>query len=332
MSGMKPVAVYTESSDTDLTDGIALLERAGFEVRVLDTRDSAQIVEHARDADVLLVGYASITRVMLEQLPKLKLVALMSMGTDNVDLAAATDHDIWVTNVPGAATEEVATHALALVLHFVRQLDYYAATSVADAETWNSRAAVAPWRLSEQTLGILGLGRIGLKFAELARPLFGRVLGYDPLLPDTDEVRAMLAEDGIERVSIETARQSSNVLSLHMPLTRETNQLIDASFIADMPARALIVNVSRGALLDSAAVAQAVRSGELAGAAVDVLDVEPPGADHPLLGVDGVVMTPHVAYFSERTAAEYVRIQAQNAVTLQESGKPLSPVNGVSRL
>lgn len=331
MNDTKPVAVYTESSDTDLTEGIGLLERAGYEVRVLDTRDSAQIVAHAADTDVLLAGYAQITRDMLEQLPKLKLVALMSMGTDNVDLDAATDHGVWVTNVPGAATEEVATHALALVLHSVRQLSYYTATAVADADRWNSRAGVPPWRLSEQSLGILGLGRIGLKFAELAKPLFGRILGYDPLLPDTAEVRAMLTRHGIERVSLETARTSSNVLSLHMPLTTETEDLVDAAFIAEMPDRALIVNVSRGSLLNSADVAEAVSSGRLSGAALDVLDVEPPVHEHPLLGVDGVVMTPHVAYFSERTDAEYVRIQAQNAVSLHVSGQPFSPVNAVSR-
>ena len=332
MSGIKPVVVYTESSDTDLTDGITLLERAGFEVRVLDTRDSAQIVAQAADAEVLLVGYAPITRGMLEQLPKVQLVGLMSMGTDQVDLDAATDHKVWVTNVPGAATEEVATHALALMLHQVRQLDFYTTTSIAEAETWNSRANVAPWRLSEQTLGILGLGRIGLKLAELAKPLFGRIVGYDPLLPDNEETRALLAEHGVERVSLDTARESSNVLSLHMPLTPETEHLIDGAFIAEMPERALIVNVSRGSLLDSDAVADAVRSGRLSGAALDVLDVEPPQAGHPLLGGEGVVLTPHIAYFSERTDAEYVRIQAQNAVAFRESGRPLSPVNAVNRV
>src|SRR5699024_9671848 len=124
MSGSKPVAVYTESADTDLTGGIALLEQAGFEVRVLDTRDSAQIVAEAANADMLLVGYAQITRDMLEQLPSLRLVALMSRGTDNVDVDVATGLGICVTNVPGAATEEVATHALALVLHSVRQLGF----------------------------------------------------------------------------------------------------------------------------------------------------------------------------------------------------------------
>ena len=330
MTTAKPVAVYTESSDTDLSNGVALLEQSGFDVRVLDTRDSAQIIDQAVDAQVLLVGYAQVTREMFERLPNLKLVALMSMGTDNVDLSAASDHNVWVTNVPGAATEEVATHALALVLHSVRQLNYYTKTAVSDPETWNSRYPEAPWRLSEQTLGILGLGRIGLKFAELAKPLFGRIVGYDPLLPDTAEVQTMLSDHGIERVSLEAARNTSNVLSLHMPLTPETENLVDAAFIAEMPDHALIVNVSRGGLIDSTAVADAVRSGRLFGAALDVLDVEPPAASHPLLGFEGVIITPHIAYFSERTDAEYVRIQAQNAVSFYETGQPLSPVNAVN--
>ena len=323
----KPLAVYTEIDDTDLTGGVALLEAAGFEVRNLGTRDAEAIVAGAQGAEALLVGYAEITRDMIERLPSLKVIALMSMGFDNVDLEAADEHGIWVTNVPGAATEEVATHALALLLHSVRQFEFYTATSVADADTWNSRHPHAPWRLSEQTLGIVGLGKIGRKLAELAKPLFGRILGYDPLLPDTDEVRAQLAELGVERASLDEVRAASRVLSLHMPLTPDTEGMIDAEFIEQMPERALIVNVSRGALLDADAVAAAVRSGRLSGAALDVLEVEPPEAGHPLLGLEGVVITPHVAYYSERTDAEYVRIQAQNVVTRHERGTPDSPVN-----
>lgn len=323
----RPIAVYTEIDDTDLSGGIALLEQAGFDVRNLGTRDSEAIVAGAQGAEALLVGYAEISRDMLERLPDLKVIALMSMGFDNIDLEAATEHGVWVTNVPGAATEEVATHALALILHSVRQFGFYTTTSVADADTWNSRAAVAPWRLSEQTLGILGLGKIGRKLAEYAKPLFGRIVGYDPLLPDTDDVHEQLAELGVERMSLEEVRAVSNVLSLHMPLTPETEKIVDAAFIEQMPERALIVNVSRGALLDSQAVADAVRSGRLSGAALDVLAVEPPPADEPLLDVDGIVITPHVAYFSERTDAEYVRIQAQNAVSRRERGAPDSPLN-----
>ncbi|WP_293698058.1 C-terminal binding protein [uncultured Agrococcus sp.] len=323
----QPVVVYTKNDDTDAAPGIALLERAGFEVRVLDTDDQQQIIDGAQDAVALLVGYAEIDRRVIESLPNLRLVSLMSMGFNNVDLDAAVEHGVWVTNIPGVATEEVATHALALLLQSVRQFGYYTKTSTANPEEWNSRAAIAPWRLSEQTLGIVGLGKIGRKLAEFAGPLFGDVVGYDPLLPDTDEVRGMLAELGVRRASLEEVQRAANVLSLHVPLTQETERMIDERFIDGMPERALIVNVSRGALLDSQAVADAVRSGRLSGAALDVLEEEPPTADHPLLDVEDVVITPHVAYYSERTEAEYVRIQAQNAVTLVETGKPETPVN-----
>lgn len=321
----RPLAVYTDADDTDPGPGIALLEAHGFEVRVLGTRDPQQIIEGARDAVALLPGYASITREVIEALPNLRIIALMSMGFDYVDVDAATERGIWVTNVPGAATEEVATHALAILLHSIRQLPFYLASAV--PERWNERAAAAPPRLSERTLGIVGLGRIGRELARQAGPLFGRVLGYDPLLPDTAEVRADLERLGVHRAGIDEVRAASDVLSLHLPLTPETERMVDAGFLAGMPAGATLVNVSRGALIDDDALVAALDSGHLAGAALDVLDVEPPQAEHPLLGRDDVVLTPHIAYFSQRTEIEYVRIQAQNAVTLSESGAPDSPVN-----
>lgn len=323
--GRRPLAVYTDVDDTDPAPGIALLEANGFEVRVLGTRDPYAIIAGARDAEVLLPGYASITRDVIASLPRLKVVALMSMGFDEVDVEAATEHGVWVTNVPGAATEEVATHALALLLASARQLPFY--TASATPGRWNERAATAPPRLSEQTLGLVGLGRIGREFARLAGPLFGRVVGYDPMLPDTSEVSADLAALGVSRASLEDVRAASDVLSLHLPLTAETTGMVDAGFLAAMPAGSLLVNVSRGGLVDSAALAAALDAGHLAGAALDVLEDEPPAAGHPLLGRDDVVLTPHIAYFSRRTEIEYVRIQAQNAVTTFATGTPDSPVN-----
>ena len=320
-----PLAVYTDTDDTDVTAGVALLEAAGYEVRILETRDAAEIIAGARDAEVLLLGYAPIPREVIESLPNLKLIALMSMGFDFVDLEAASERGVYVTNVPGAATEEVATHALATMLYAVRQLDFYLAS--ATPERWNERAETAPHRLSETTLGIVGLGKIGQELARLAGPLFGRIVGYDPLLPDTEEIRDRLAALGVERTSLEEVRRAANVLSLHLPLTPETEHMVDAEFIAEMPAGAFVVNVSRGALIDDAALAAALDAGQLAGAALDVLAVEPPPADHPLLGRSDVVLTPHIAYFSRRTETEYVRIQAQNAVTMRETGTPDSPVN-----
>jgi len=322
---VRPLAVYTDVEDTDPAPGIALLEAHGFEVRVLGTRDPQLIVDGARDAVALLPGYASVTREMIEAMPNLEIIALMSMGFDYVDLDAATENGVWVTNVPGAATEEVATHALAIMLHSLRQLRFYLGS--ANPTDWNERAPKAPPRLSERTLGVIGLGRIGREFARQAGPLFGRVLGYDPLMPDTAEVRADLDALGVQRGSLDDVRASSDVLSLHLPLTPETEHMVDAEFLAGMPQGALLVNVSRGALIDDDALAASLDAGHLGGAALDVLATEPPSPGHPLVGRDDVVLTPHIAYFSERTEIEYVRIQAQNAVTLQESGAPDSPVN-----
>lgn len=325
MAGSKPLAVYTDADDTDISLGVRMLESAGYEVRLLDTRDPAAIIAGAQGAEVLLPGYAATTREVIEALPELKLVALMSMGFDYVDLEAASERGVWVTNVPGAATEEVATHALALLLTAARQLDFYRAS--ATPERWNERAAVPPRRLSETTLGILGLGKIGREFARLAGPLFGRVIGYDPLLPHNDGMRAELAALGVTRTSLEEVRRASDVLSLHLPFTPETDRMIDADWLAEMPQGALLVNVSRGALIDNGALVAALDSGQLSGAALDVLEEEPPRPEHPLVGRDDVVLTPHIAYFSTRTEAEYVRIQAQNAVALTQTGAPESPVN-----
>jgi phosphoglycerate dehydrogenase-like enzyme len=323
--GRRPVAVYTDVDDTDPAPGIALLEANGFEVRVLGTRDAEAIIAGARDADVLLPGYAAITREVIASLPRLRVVALMSMGFDYVDVEAATEHGVWVTNVPGAATEEVATHALALLLASARQLPFYTASATPDR--WNERAASPPPRLSEQTLGIVGLGRIGRAFARVAGPLYGRVLGYDPMLPETPEVDAELGALGIARASLEEVRAASDALSLHLPLTAETARMVDAAFVAAMPAGSILVNVSRGGLVDPVAVAAALDDGHLSGAALDVLEQEPPAPGHPLVGRDDVVLTPHIAYFSRFTEVEYVRVQAQNAVTALVTGVPDSPVN-----
>ncbi|WP_431219496.1 C-terminal binding protein [Leifsonia xyli] len=321
----RPVAVYTDVDDTDPAPGIALLQAHGFEVRVLGTRDPAAIIAGAQDAEALLPGYATITREVIEALPRLKVVALMSMGFDYVDVDAATEHGVWVTNVPGAATEEVATHALALLLASLRQLPFYTASATADR--WNERAVVPPPRLSELTLGVVGLGRIGRAFARVAGPLFGRVLGYDPMLPETADIAADLTALGIHRTTLDEVRRGSDALSLHVPLTAETERMVDAPFLDGMPHGATLLNVSRGGLIDNAALVAALDSGRLAGAALDVLDEEPPHPGHPLLGRPDIVLTPHIAYFSRRTEIEYVRIQAQNAVTALGAGAPESPVN-----
>lgn len=317
-------AVYTDMDDIEFSAGTQLLQNAGFTVDYLQTQDSDRIVAQAHDATALLVGYAQVTAGMMDKMPSLRIIALLSMGFNNIDLDAARERRIWVTNIPGAATEEVAAHALALTLALTRGLPFYGAS--VRAGTWNVRDTVIPPRLSQTSLGILGLGRIGTRFAEMAAPVFGEVIGYDPVLPDTQATRDRLRAVGIRRTTLEEVRDNATVLSLHMPLTHETEDMINADFLANMNRGSYLVNVSRGALVNSAAVRLAVDSGHLAGAGLDVLDVEPPTDEHPLLGHPRILVTPHMAYLSDFTETEYVRQQAQNVASWLASGQPESPV------
>jgi D-3-phosphoglycerate dehydrogenase len=321
-------AVYTDMDDTDFAAGVDALHRGGFTVDYLDTQDPESIVAGAADATALLVGYADITADMIARMPRLKVIALMSMGYDNIDVEAARRRGIWVTHISGAATEEVATHTLALTLAVTRRLSFYA--DRVQAGEWNVRDTIVPRRLNQVRLGLLGLGRIGARFAELARPVFGEVIGYDPALPDTAETRERLARAGVRRTSLEEVRDTSHVLSLHMPLTPATEGLVDAAFLARMPAGAHLINVSRGALVDAVAVRAAVDGGHLAGAGLDVLEEEPPPAGHPLVGHPAILVTPHVAYLSDVTDREYVRLQAQNVLTWHATGRPDTPVTELS--
>ena len=321
----RPVAVYTNAEGLDIEPGVAALEAAGFAVRVLWTTDPAAIAEGAADADALLVGYAPVGRDLLAALPRVGVVALLSMGFDNVDLTAAEEHGTWVTNVPGVATQEVATHCLALALAAARQLPAFDA--LVRAGGWTPDPGLVPERIGDQTFGLVGLGRIGTELGRMASAVWGTVLGHDPLLPDDAPTRERLAAAGIERVGLEELLAASDVVSLHVPLTPATHHLVDAAFLARLRPGATLVNASRGELLDSAAVRAALDSGGLRAAALDVLDQEPPDAGHPLVGHPSVIITPHVGYLSSATRTEYVRVQAQNAIAWLEQGEPRTPVN-----
>jgi phosphoglycerate dehydrogenase-like enzyme len=320
----RPVAVYTDMEDLDYSAGVALLEDNGYDVRYLGTQDPAVIADQAKDAEALLVGYAPVTAEVMDAIPGLKIIALVSMGFDNVDLVAAKERGIWVSNIPGVATEEVASHALALALAVTREIPFFQGR-VAEGD-WNARPDGMVFRLSQERLGLIGLGRIGSRLGELASGVFGEVIGYDPYLPDTPATREMLAKAGIRRTGLEEVLAESAVVSLHMPLTEETHHIINAESLSTMRPGSYLVNVSRGQLIDDEALRTAVDSGHIRGAALDVLDVEPAPADHPLMGHPRILVTPHVGFLSDYTLAEYIRIQAQNVISRARSGAPDTPL------
>jgi phosphoglycerate dehydrogenase-like enzyme len=318
-----PLAVYTDVVDVDPGPGIRILKEGGFDVRIVDSADPAAIAAGAAGAAALLIGYSRVDGALLDALPEVGLVATQSVGFDMVDLGAAREHGVWVSNVPAAATEEVAVHALAMALALLRGLPFLDR----DVRDGRWQADALPLRRpSETTLGILGLGRIGRRLAGLAQDTFGRVIGHDPVLG------ADAWPDGVERTGLDAVLRESDVVSLHLPLSADTEHLIDAAALERMRPGAQLVNVSRGALIDPAALLDALDRGHVGGAALDVLEREPPDPADPLLRHPRTLVTPHAAYYSDRAARAYVEDQARNAVAWLRDGRPRDVVLAGTRL
>jgi len=294
-----------------------MLEAAGWEIAEARCRTPEELVAEGAGADALLGSYLPVTRVVLEALPAVAIVATDSVGYENVDLDAARELGVWVANVPGAASDEVAEHALAMSLALARQLPFYD-RSVRAGE-WGLLPN-PPRQMRELTVAAVGLGRIGRRFAELMLPIAGRVVGADPLLPATAWPQA------VERCDVDDAFAATDIVSLHLPLDADTRHLAGERTFGLMRPGSYLVNVSRGGLVEPRALLEALDSGRLAGAALDVFDPEPPDPASPLLHHPRVLATPHVAYLSDASTAAYLRGQAENVLAWQRTGRPLTPV------
>lgn len=312
-----PVAVYADVGELDPAPGIAHLESCGFRVRVLDTDDGKVIAEKAADVRALLIGYARVDETLLARLPRLAIICTQSAGVDTIDLAAAARRGVLVGNVPDGASEEVATHALAMAAGLCRGLPFL--DRAVRGGAWDPSAEPLR-RLSSTTLGVVGMGRIGRRFAHLAGPLFGDVIGHDPVLP------ADHWPENVSRCTLEELLTASDVVSLHAPLTAGSRGLLGARELGLMGKGAFLVNVARGELVDHEALLDALDTGALGGAALDVLPEEPP-ADRRLLEHPRLWLTPHAAYLSDASALDYVLTQARNATSWLTTGAPLHPVD-----
>ena len=250
-----------------------------------------RIIERTKDAAIVLTNKTPLARETLAQLPKLKYIGVLATGYNIVDVAAARERGVLVTNVPGYATRSVTqsvfAHLLNLTLHAAEH-----GQSVA-AGKWSNNADFCYWdfplvEVAGLTMGIVGLGQIGRAVAEVAAAFGMNVLAYEamPLAPPP----------GVRMAALEELFRQSDVLSLHCPLTPQTQNLIDAERLSWMKPTAFIINTSRGPLVDEHALAEALDAGRIAGAGLDVLSIEPPPLDHPLLKAKNCCITPHIAW------------------------------------
>ncbi|GAA1325934.1 C-terminal binding protein [Leucobacter albus] len=319
----RPLVLFTDETDLDPAPGRALLEAAGCDtvLAALPSRADLprELPEGAERAVALVVGYARIDAELLDRLPKVGFIATMSAGFDMIDRAAAEARGIWIVNLTDAATEEVAAHALTLMLSLER--DLRGSLAVTAGGGWTDDVTAVPRRLSGLTLGLFGFGRIAQRLAQIAAPSFARVIAHDPFV--TAPVH------GVELVDRDTLIAQSDVLSLHLPLTADTHGAIDGNAFAAMRPGSSLVNVSRGELVDPEALAAALDSGTLRGAAVDVLHGEPPAADHPLRNDPRVLVTPHVAFLSDGSLEHYTLDPARNVLAwLRRGSAPRAAVTG----
>lgn len=309
---------FADPEELDTTLVVGMLEEAGLEVAVLHTTEHVAIATAVPRAAALFVSCTRVDSSLLDSLPELRIVSAMSVGVDTIEIDEARRRGIWVTNVPAAATEEVAVHAFALALALVRRLPLF------DAQVrqggWSGEGVGVLRRPSGLTVGVVGMGRIGRRLAQMVSPVFGRVLAHD-VVADTSGW-----PPGVEQVSIDELLAASDVVSLHAPAQAGDAPLLDRPRFQAMREGSILVNVARGSLVDEAALLEALDSGHLTGAGLDVLAVEPPGADNLLLSHSGVLLSPHVAYLSEESARGYVVRAAENVASWARTGRPLDVV------
>jgi D-3-phosphoglycerate dehydrogenase len=315
--------LITDYDFPDVELETALLRDAGLEVATAQCRTEEDVIEAARGCAGVISQYAPMNARVFEARPEIRIVSRFGAGFDTVNTADARRHGVWVANSPDYGVGEVATHALAMALALVRHLPFY--DRDVRAGNWHYTSAGKLRRPKELTLGIVGVGRIGSRMAEISRPVFGRILGCDPYVP-------RLAE-GVQRAALDELFREADVVSLHVPIADETRHIANARTLGLMKPGSWLVNTARGAVADVDAVLAALDAGRLDGAALDVLPKEPPEADHAILRHPRVLLTPHAAFYSTEGEKELRRKAAQNLVDWARTGRPTYVVvEGNSRM
>lgn len=299
------------------------LEALG-DVTVHDRTSRDEVIERAKDADIILINKIPFKKEQFEQLPKLKYIGVLATGYNIIDVDEARRHGIVVTNVPTYGTQAVAQFVFAHLLEICHHIPLHA-QSVKDGK-WNRREDFCYWEkplieLSEKVMGIVGAGRIGMETAKIANAFGMKVILFTPR-PNQSLETPML-----KFVSFETLVKESDVISLHCPLTPETRGIINADAISKMKTGVIIINTSRGPLIDEVALLEGLKSGKVYAAGLDVLAKEPPSEHNPLFDIENCNVTPHIAWAPHESRKRLLDTAVEN-VRMYLNGEPMNQVNG----
>ena len=310
--------LVTDISWPDTTIEEKVLAAVDASTVLAATGEEEELVELVRDADAILTCFAHVTPAVVAAGEQLRVIGRYGVGTDNIAVEDATRRGIPVTNVPVYCTDEVAEHVLAMLLAHVRGLiPYDRAVRQGD---WSLANGLPTRRVAGRTLGVVGFGAIGQALARKARGLDLAVIAHD-----ADEARVRAG--GAEPVTLLELARRADFISVHVPLLEATRGLVGREFLGAMKPSAYLFNAARGAIVDHDALLWALRSGEIAGAGIDVFEPERLPADHPLLAEERLLATPHTAFYSDESMRDLARLAAENVAAVLAGREPTSLVN-----
>jgi D-3-phosphoglycerate dehydrogenase len=309
----------TDNVFPSLDPAKAALSRIDYELRMAKSPSAEDILAVAKDADAILVTYAKLTRELLMQLTKCKAIGRFGLGVDNIDLAAAAEKGIQVNYVPDYCIHEVSDHALALLLALARKVPQ--SNRLVQSGRWEVPPLTPMHRLAGRVLGLVGFGNIPRMLAPKAKALGLKVVAYDPFAK-----AELFKQAGVESVSFDQLLAMSDFVSVHAPLLPETRGLMNAAAFGKMKKGAMIINTARGPLIDEAALLAALDSGQVGGAALDVITTEPMPKDSPLIGRDNLILTPHTAFYSVEALNELQTKCATDVARVLSGEKAVYPI------
>jgi D-3-phosphoglycerate dehydrogenase len=309
--------VITDCDHGSIREEKEEFDRMGAELILAQVREEEELIRVGKEADGLINQYALLTRRVFENLPKCKVVARYGVGVDSIDLRAATDLGIIIANVPDYCIDEVASHAVAMMLTLTRKTAFF--DRKVKSSQWDFRQGTPIHRIQGKTLGLIGCGKIGFEVAKQISAFGVKVMAFDPYIQRTGEK--------IELTDLETVLRKSDFISIHCPLNDSTQHLIGEQEFEKMERKPLLINTSRGPIVNEKALIQALEEGRISGAGLDVLETEPPDSKNPMLKMENVIFSPHVGFYSEESISELKRRTARNVSDVLRGRWPGSVVN-----
>ncbi len=296
------IIAITDCDHATINEELAVFQSQSIKCKLFQCKTETDLISSIADYPVVLNQYAPFTRQVFASLPNLRLIVRYGVGVNNIDLEAANDHSVIVCNVPDYGTQEVAAHALALSLALLRKVSLLN-ESVHKAE-WDYTKSIPIRRLKDLTFGIVGIGRIGSAYLEMIKPFGGRII--------TTEISNRSTPKGVEMVTFETLLSESDIISIHTNLETSRN-LFNLESFRQMKNSSYLINVSRGGIVNEKDLAYALREGLIAGAALDVIENEPIDKNSSLIDCPNLLLTPHVAWYSEEASSDLKTKTAEEA-------------------